>query len=948
MPDVTRPPRIVECRDDEIPLHMQRDLALALGTTSDLTEALNRLLEIFSHVEGLDGGGVYLVDETTGELHLAASRGLAAQFVQHCSHYSADSTHARLVMAGEPIYLPYSEIAPVDDEARQYESIRGLAIVPVRHKSRVVGTLNLASHTQYHIPARTREVIEASAAQIGVGIARLRAEQTARQEQQLIQVLLDNIPDTIYFKDCNNRYTRVNRAQARLLGLDHPNQAIGKRDADFYPPEIVAACHADERRIMETDQPIVGKVELAGRDQANLRWISTTKIPIRNAAAKIVGIAGISRDITEHIQAEKQLQFLSSITQQVKDSTIVTDTAFRITYINRAAEELFGYSCEEILGSTPNILNADPMAERIQQEIYQTVRAGKVWIGTHLNRKKDGSIFTCELKISPLTDGQGKITSYIGILRDISKRKQAEQALEESQARYQELFNSVMEGIGQVDENEVMEFCNPAYAQIFEEDSIENLLGKNLLDYLAEDQRELVLSQTALHKQNISSRYELEIITAKGNKKNILVSVSPRFDKDHRYAGGFGTVIDITERKRAEAEKAKLEVQLRHAKKMEAVGQLAGGVAHDFNNMLTTILGSTELLCSLTEQAHTLDSALKTKLLAGLELIEQAGNQAASLTGRLLDFARRPDVESGVLDLNWLLADMEMMLSHLLGEQSVLKLLPAPGLRHIQAEAGQIKQIIMNLVVNARDAMPEGGTLLIETANVILDEPYCTGHPENRPGAHVLITISDTGCGIQPDTQERIFEPFFTTKPIGKGTGLGLSTAYANIRQAGGHICFDSECGHGTTFRIYFPIVEASLDESDDSGVVTQPPGGNETVLVCEDEESVRSVACQFLKSGGYHVLTAENGEQALRTAADYDGQIHLLVTDVIMPGMNGRKLAEALSSERPETKVLYISGYTSDVVSEQDTLVWEGELLKKPFRSHDILERVREILDGS
>ena len=388
------------------------------------------------------------------------------------------------------------------------------------------------------------------------------------------------------------------------------------------------------------------------------------------------------------------------------------------------------------------------------------------------------------------------------------------------------------------------------------------------------------------------------------------------------------------------AERKRLEAQLLHSQKLEAVGQLAGGVAHDFNNLLTAIIGYSDLvLMSLGQN----DPSYKD-----VEEIKKAAERAASLTRQLLAFSRKQMLQPKVLDLNATVAHMEKMLQRLIRENIELVTILDPALGHIKADPGQIEQVIMNLAVNARDAMPLGGRLTIETANVVLDENYARQHMEVQPGPYVMLAVSDTGMGMDEETQSHIFEPFFTTKGVGQGTGLGLATVYGIVRQSGGHIRVYSEPGHGTTFKIYLPRIEEIIESGRRAPIPSEFPPGRETILLVEDEDLVRDLARRVLLQRGYTVLEARHGREALQICEQHRGQIHLLVTDVVMPLINGRELAERLTTLHPEMKVLYISGYTGNIIIHQGLLEPGMAFLQKPFTPAALAHKVRQALDTS
>jgi signal transduction histidine kinase len=410
-------------------------------------------------------------------------------------------------------------------------------------------------------------------------------------------------------------------------------------------------------------------------------------------------------------------------------------------------------------------------------------------------------------------------------------------------------------------------------------------------------------------------------------------------DSQGKIAGVRSTIQDITDRKRAEEEMRALEEQFRQSQKMEAVGRLGGGIAHDFNNLLTIIKGYSQL--------SLLDLKENDPLWGNIQEIQKATQRATDLTHQLLAFSRRQILDLKVLDLNTLLKDLDKMLRRIIGEDIELTTLLAKNLGRVKIDPGQFEQIILNVAVNARDAMPSGGKLTIETANVVLDEEYARTHVSVTPGPNVRLSVSDTGVGIPLEVKEKVFEPFFTTKEKGKGTGLGLSTVYGIVKQSGGNIWVYSELAHGTTFKIYLPRVEEDLDTLHGRDETDFLPRGSETVLLVEDEPSVRDLAHRLLNQQGYKVLEAANGEEALRVVQEHIGEkIHLLFTDVVMPQMGGKELANQLKNLRPDVKVLYTSGYTDDAIVHHGVLEPGTHFLQKPFSPKTLTHKVREALD--
>jgi two-component system, cell cycle sensor histidine kinase and response regulator CckA len=418
-----------------------------------------------------------------------------------------------------------------------------------------------------------------------------------------------------------------------------------------------------------------------------------------------------------------------------------------------------------------------------------------------------------------------------------------------------------------------------------------------------------------------------------GTEIHVSVSISPIRGRDGRIVGASLICRDVSERKR-------LERQIVQSQKMDAVGRLAGGVAHDFNNLLTIIDGNSELLLNRLLPSDPMRQRLSE--------IRRAGERAGALTRQLLAFSRQQVLEPKVLDLNSVVSDTEKMLRRLIGEDIILTSVPNPTAGRVKVDPGQLEQILMNLAVNARDAMPQGGSITIETYSVTLDEHYVQSHPDARPGVYAMLAVSDTGSGMDDATKARIFEPFFTTKGPGKGTGLGLAMVYGIVKQSGGSIDVYSELGRGTTFKIYFPQVQEPVSLGKSFRGVRMMPHGSETVLLVEDEDAVRSLACHVLRSCGYTVLEADNGERAVQLVEEHRGPIDLVLSDVVMPYLGGRQLVERLTALEPALKALFTSGYTDDAVVRHGVLATGYAFLQKPFTPTALAQKVREVWDGT
>jgi PAS domain S-box-containing protein len=670
-----------------------------------------------------------------------------------------------------------------------------------------------------------------------------------------------------------------------------------------------------------------------------------------------------------------------------------------ITRVNQTDLEMLGYRAEEMIGQPIWKFNVE---EDLAKEQVLAKLAGKLPPGSNLvrtYRRKDGSTLPVLIEDRLLRDERGEIIGIRCTIQDITERKRAEEAQRKSEEEANRLAqeNAIMAEIGRIISStlnieEVVALFSEKVRNLLPYDRLAiNLInedGTNLINrYVVGDsapERNVgevqpkagTLTETVIRNRKglvINSEDEDEIATkypglqpemkaGLGSFLSVpLISGdqpigglhfrSKRYrvysEKDvkvaesiaNQIAGAISNAQLYSKHERAESEKESLQQQLYQSQKMEAVGRLAGGIAHDFNNLLTVINSNSQLgLMELREW-----DPLREKL----DSIQKAGERAANLTRQLLAFSRRQVVEMKVIDLNALLQDLGKMLLRVIGEDIELKILPASNLGRVKADPGQIEQAILNLVVNARDAMPSGGKLTIETANMELDQEYSNSHLGVKPGRYVVLSVNDTGVGMVPEVREHIFEPFFTTKEKGKGTGLGLSTVYGVVKQSGGNIWVYSEPGHGTTFKVYLPQVDEPLEEARKKVVWEKFPGGSETILVVEDEEEVRKLAVTILKRQGYRILEAAHGGDAFLICEQEKGRIQLLLTDIVMPEMNGPELARRLRYFYPEMRVLFMSGYTDNAILQHGLLDKEMFFLQKPFSVEALVSKVREVLDS-
>jgi PAS domain S-box-containing protein len=559
-------------------------------------------------------------------------------------------------------------------------------------------------------------------------------------------------------------------------------------------------------------------------------------------------------------------------------------------------------------------------------------------LGTlHFRSKESNAYSEKDLNLAEKVANQ--IAGAIANALLFAEQKRTEEALRESETRFKDLYDNAPLGYHEYDAEGRITKVNHTDEEMLgysTEEMVGQFIWKLSLD--EEDARRQVSAKLA---GNLPPGRNLERTYRRKDGTTFQVLIEDRLilDATGKIKGIRCTIQDITQWKKAKEEVAALQEQLRQSQKMEAIGRLAGGVAHDFNNLLTIIKGYSQLsLMELKEE---------DPLKGNIEIIQKASERAAELTRQLLAFSRRQIMEPKVLDLNGLLRDMEKMLHRVIGEDIELVTLLAEDLGRTKIDPGQIEQVILNLAVNARDAMPSGGKLTIETANVELDEAYAINHDRMAAGRYVMLSVSDTGQGMTSEVKEQIFDPFFTTKEKGKGTGLGLSMVYGIVKQSGGNVSVYSEPGHGTAFKVYLPRVEEETSALARRDEASSMPRGDETVLLVEDEPSVRDLAVHVLRRQGYNVLEAPDGNRAFLLAQNHSGEkIHLLVTDVVMPQMGGRELANRLKSIRSDIKVLFISGYTDNAIVHHGVLDPGIEFLQKPFSPSALVQKVREVLD--
>jgi two-component system, cell cycle sensor histidine kinase and response regulator CckA len=756
-------------------------------------------------------------------------------------------------------------------------------------------------------------------------VERVRAEDTLRSSNDRFQLIAESIDEVFWI--ANPHFTEVSYVSPGYV------RVWGRTQSSLYenPRSFLAPVHPKDLErtllrfeVMKSGKPFDHEYRITRPDGA-IRWIWNRGYPVNNEKGEVTRYVGVAQDITERKRAEERLLEYEKALESLDEMIMVIDREYRYVIANLAYLNYRHVTSEQLAErAVPDFLDKDIFDTVVKNRMDECFR-GKVVKYEMRNKFLDLGERDLSVAYFPI-EGPAGIDRIVCVLRDITERKRAEA----ERTRLMTAVEQAAESVLITDAKGEIQYVNPAFSTLTGYGR-EEVLGKNprILKSGKQDAAVYtsmwgtILAGQVWRGETINRRKDGTFFTEK-------MSITPVRNEHGEITHIIALGEDITARKL-------LEDQFRQAQKMEAVGRLAAGVAHDFNNLLTIIMGYSDLMLDQfvsgdPRRAYTTE-------------IKDAGERAVGLTRQLLAFSRQQVLAPQILDLNALMANLIKLLKRLIGEDIELAFKAGPLPSMIRADPGQIEQILMNLVVNSRDAMPRGGKLTIETSIVQMDQEFGTAHYSAPAGSYALLALSDTGCGMDKEVQAHIFEPFFTTKEQGKGTGLGLATVYGIVQQSGGYIWVYSEPEVGTTFKIYLPAVTGTYQAAQVSAV---PAGGLETVLLVEDDAGLRELARMVLEArGGYKVLESTGGKAARLFAGEYQGPIHLLLTDVVMPGMSGRELSEGLATARPEMKILYMSGYTDDTVVRHGVLEAGVAFLQKPFSADSLLRKVRDVLDA-
>jgi PAS domain S-box-containing protein len=764
-------------------------------------------------------------------------------------------------------------------------------------------------------------------------------EAGSRRARRSLARAIEQSPLSVVLTDAQGRIEYVNPAFTAITGYT-PEEAQGRLlDSGAQDAAVYASLWQTIRAGHEW------RGEVVNRRKDGSHYVQDTSISPLSLGGRIDGFVAIGADITERRRAETEL----------RESRARLEEAQRIAHIGSWEHDLaadkFRYSDEmyRLLGVGPEDFagTMEAFVALIHPDDRATMAAYvKSVLGGHSSSevdfrvvRPDGTVRRMQGRAQPFFDPSGKPCRVAGSLQDLTERRLAEDSLRCQEQRFRSLIENSTEITALLGPGGNLRYLSPAFEHVLGQPA-EVWLGQSVLDLVWPEDlaRAKALLERVLQSPAEAIAWQSRLRHAKGGWR-WLEGTAANLIAEPAVEGIVVNCHDVTERKLAEERQSRTEQMLWQSQKMEAIGRLAGGVAHDFNNMLGVITGFGELARRQLPPDHPVQDRL--------EQILKASSRAADLTRQLLAFSRQQVMRPHALELNAVVEGTRNMLGPLIGEDIELVLRLDPHLGTVMADPTQLDQVLMNLAVNARDAMRQGGRLSFETANVELDEDYVRRHLAGKPGSYVRLAVSDTGVGMDEETRCHIFEPFFTTKAESKGTGLGLATVYGIVKQSGGFIWVYSEPSQGATFKIYLPRVDASQGRETAAPGAAEMPRGTETILVAEDQEALREMIREVLQQQGYTVLAVANGNTALELSRRHTGPLHLMLADVVMPGMNGREVAERLAAERPDMRTLYMSGYTNGTISDRGLLAEGVVLVEKPFTAASLAQAVRKALDA-
>jgi PAS domain S-box-containing protein len=806
-------------------------------------------------------------------------------------------------------------------------------MLPLDFRGDSLGALIL-ERSQHDPPWDALEVgfLRIAAADLARALDRAKNQRILQNSEERFRSIVNEMTDIIWVVDKDVRIRYATPSCRRVLGYD-PESMIGKSGLDLVHSDDIPKVTRDFQQVADRANPFTPTEFRFKHAQGHWVHLEATGINLIDRPG-VDGILLTTRDITQRKKTEELVRLTQFVVESISDSVFLYQRSGTFFYVNHAACQSLGYSPEELTHmSVPDI---DPSYPEQRREIlFRDLRRMGAIRFESAHQRKDGSLYPVEVSLNVITfEGEEYVCA---IARDITARKQAECELQRSEERFRSLIENASDVVATIKVDGTIEYVSPSVERVVGFDSEESL-GTNVLDYVHPD--DIRMAQAGIARvfagAKIPNKLECRIRHRDGSLRHVDIT-GTQFLNAQGETRAVITYRDVTDRIVAEEERRKLEAQLRQSQKLEAVGQLAGGVAHDFNNLLTAIRGYTELAIDDLPYGHPVIPLLQESV--------QASARAESLVRQLLLFSRRGEPQLQTVNLDEVVAGTGQMLGRLIGEHIDLRIAPPRESLTVRVDPGQIEQILINLCVNARDALPGGGVIHVVTYGTALDDAFCRENSWANEGNFAILEVSDSGEGIPPEHMERIFDPFFTTKGIGQGTGLGLATVYGITKNHNGFIHVESEIGAGTSFRIYIPrtTLEAECETADEKPSI--PPASGQTILLAEDDPQVRALTIRILEQGGYRVIPAETGERAMAEFHRHADRIDACVIDVVMPKLSGRQVREQIRAVRPTIPILHITGYDFNILDREIAPEEGVPLLMKPFTSAELLIKLKNLL---
>ncbi|UCG22299.1 MAG: PAS domain S-box protein [Deltaproteobacteria bacterium] len=862
---------------------------------------------------------------TAGEIHMLDPN-IEIVMVTAYGDVGPEEIASRVPPSGKLLYLRKPFTA---------EEIVQLAVALGAKWQQEIKLLKIHAELESHVKERTSELARTNEQLPREIEERRRAEEELRKSEERHRSILENIEEGYFEVDLTGNFTFVNDALCKIAGYDR-NEMIGMNNRDYTTRKTAKEMYRVFNKTYETGEPArIVDYDIFRKD-GSTRTLELSASLMTDTTGQAVGFRGVVRDVTERKQAEEALReseerYRSLFKNNHTVMLIIDPETADIVDANPAACSFYGWSHKEL--TSKKITDINTLTD---EQVFQEIERAKSEENQHFffrHRLAKDEIVDVEVFSGPIMLN-GKQLLY-SIVHDITDRKQAIEALRASEEKYRTVLEANPDPVVVYDIEGKVVYFNPAFTRVFGW-SLGERLGKQMDSFVPEENwpETRMMIERVLAGESFSG-----IESNRYNKENKIIPVSISGavlrDMDGNPVGSVINLRDISEQKN-------LESQLHHAQKMEAVGTLAGGIAHDFNNLLQAIQGYTELLLMRRKEGEP--------GFRELQEVIRASKRGAELTQQLLTFSRKVESKRKPLDLNQEVGELRQLLERTLPKMIEVEFNLDPELQMIKADSTQLKQVLMNLALNAKDAMPEGGKLVIETQNITLDQEFCKRYAEIKPGDYILLSMADTGHGMEKETLEHIFDPFYTTKEVGKGTGLGLAIVYGIVKNHEGYVMCYSRPGSGTSFRIYLPASEAATEHEEAvEPLESKSPvmGGDETILLVDDEKFIRELGVDVLGQAGYTVLTAGNGEQALEVYRKERDRVDLIILDLIMPGMGGSKCLEELLKIGPQARVLIASGYSPDASTKGALETGAAGFINKPYDTKQLLELVRKILDS-